>query len=132
MPVVSRPLRVALLGANRSIHTARRANGLSERGHDVHLLSLNPPSADISPAVRQYQLPYGAPFGYLLADRRARRLLSRIKPDLLNTHYATGYGLLARRSGIGLVTLSLSTNQGWSCDFMADALWSGRRFRTFA
>ncbi len=22
-------------------------------------------------------------------------------------------------------------NQGWSCDFMADALWSGRRFRTF-
>ena len=22
-------------------------------------------------------------------------------------------------------------NQGWGCDFMADALWSGRRFRTF-
>ena len=22
-------------------------------------------------------------------------------------------------------------NQGWSCDFMADALWSGRRLRTF-
>ena len=22
-------------------------------------------------------------------------------------------------------------NQGWSCDFMADALWSGRKFRTF-
>lgn len=22
-------------------------------------------------------------------------------------------------------------NQGWSCDFMADALWSGRRFRIF-
>jgi len=22
-------------------------------------------------------------------------------------------------------------NQGWSCDFMADALWSGRQFRTF-
>jgi len=21
-------------------------------------------------------------------------------------------------------------NQSWSCDFMADALWSGRRFRT--
>lgn len=24
-----------------------------------------------------------------------------------------------------------SPNQSWSCDFMADALWSGRRFRTF-
>lgn len=22
-------------------------------------------------------------------------------------------------------------NKGWSCDFMSDALWSGRRFRTF-
>lgn len=22
-------------------------------------------------------------------------------------------------------------NQGWSCDFMSDALWSGRKFRTF-
>ena len=22
-------------------------------------------------------------------------------------------------------------NPGWCCDFMADALWSGRRFRTF-
>ncbi|MBT0571612.1 hypothetical protein KIK84_14895 [Curvibacter sp. CHRR-16] len=22
-------------------------------------------------------------------------------------------------------------NQGWSCDFMSDVLWSGRRFRTF-
>ena len=22
-------------------------------------------------------------------------------------------------------------NHGWSCDFMSDALWSGRRFRTF-
>ena len=22
-------------------------------------------------------------------------------------------------------------NQGWNCNFMSDALWSGRRFRTF-
>ena len=93
------PLKVALLGASQSIHTVRWANGLSERGHDVHLLSLDAPSADIAPTVRQYKLPYGAPFGYLLAGRHVRQLLSRIQPDLLNTHYATGYGLLARRSG---------------------------------
>lgn len=94
----SSPLKVALLGASQSIHTVRWANGLSARGHDVHLLSLDAPSADIAPTVRQYRLPYGAPFGYVLAARHVRRLLSRIQPDLLNTHYATGYGLLARRS----------------------------------
>ncbi len=118
------PLKVALLGASQSIHTVRWANGLSERGHDVHLLSLDPPSADISPTVRQYQLPYGAPFGYLLADRRARRLLSRIKPDLLNTHYATGYGLLARRSGFAPNLLS-----AWGSDiydFPEKSCWHHR------
>ncbi|WP_287756410.1 glycosyltransferase [Achromobacter sp.] len=92
-------LRVALLGATQSIHTVRWANGLSERGHDVHLLSLDDPSSDIAPAVHQYKLPYGYPLGYFLAARKLRRLLARIQPDLLNTHYATGYGLLARRSG---------------------------------
>nr|WP_277403156.1 glycosyltransferase family 4 protein [Achromobacter insuavis] len=88
-----------MLGAARSIHTVRWANGLSERGYDVHLLSLDEPSSDIAPAVHQYKLPYGSPWGYLLAYRKLRRLLSRIKPDLLNTHYATGYGMLARLSG---------------------------------
>lgn len=92
-------MRVALLGATRSIHTVRWANGLSERGYDVHLLSLDDPSGDIAPAVHQYKLPYGSPWGYLFAFRKLRRLLSRIKPDLLNTHYATGYGTLARLSG---------------------------------
>lgn len=77
----------------------RWANGLSERGHDVHLLSLDDPSPDILPAVHQYKLPYGSPFGYFLAARKLRWLLERIKPDLLNTHYATGYGVLGRRSG---------------------------------
>jgi len=93
------PFRVALLGATCSIHTVRWANGLSERGHDVHLLSLDDPSPDILPAVHQYKLPYGSPFGYFLAARKLRWLLERIKPDLLNTHYATGYGVLGRRSG---------------------------------
>ncbi|MFP3500026.1 glycosyltransferase, partial [Pseudomonas sp. SIMBA_059] len=49
-------LRVALLGATRSIHTVRWANGLSERGYDVHLLSLDDPSSDIAAAVHQYKL----------------------------------------------------------------------------
>ncbi|MFY2060519.1 glycosyltransferase family 4 protein [Achromobacter xylosoxidans] len=92
-------LRVALLGATRSIHTVRWANGLSERGYDVHLLSLDDPSSDIAAAVHQYKLPCGSPWGYFLAVFKLRQLLSRIKPDLLNTHYATGYGLLARLSG---------------------------------
>ncbi|WP_244957858.1 glycosyltransferase [Achromobacter pulmonis] len=91
-------MNVALLGSARSIHTVRWANGLSERGHTVHLLSLDDPSSDIVPAVHQYKLPYGAPLGYFLAAGRLRQLLTRIKPDLLNTHYASGYGVLARRS----------------------------------
>lgn len=65
----------------------------------MHLLSLDDPSSDIAAAVHQYKLPCGSPWGYFLAVFKLRQLLSRIKPDLLNTHYATGYGLLARLSG---------------------------------
>lgn len=93
------PLRIALLGAACSIHTVRWANGLHQRGHDVHLLSLDDPSSDVTPGVHQYKLPYGSPTGYFLAAPRLCKLLALIKPNLLNTHYATGYGLLARLSG---------------------------------
>jgi putative transposase len=45
-----------------------------------------------------------------LPRRSKKRLPARIKRPLDRSH---------------------EPNQHWSCDFMADALWSGRRFRTF-
>ena len=45
-----------------------------------------------------------------LPRRRKKRLPARIMQPLLAASHP---------------------NQGWNCDFISDALWSGRRFRTF-
>ncbi|WP_209019120.1 glycosyltransferase family 4 protein [Bordetella pertussis] len=101
------PARVALLGPARSIHTIRWANGLALRGLQVHLLSLETPDLSLyDERIVQYRLPWRAPLGYFLAAPRLRALLKRIDPDLLNVHYATGYGLLARRARFSPVLLS--------------------------
>ncbi|WP_050460966.1 glycosyltransferase [Bordetella bronchiseptica] len=110
----SSSLRIALLSANNSIHTVRWANGLAQRGVDIHLISFNAQSQDIDPRVTQHRLPWGAPHGYWLAAQALKRLLNQIAPDLLNAHYATGYGLLARLSGFGPTLLS-----AWGSDIYA-------------
>lgn len=104
--IARHPRRVALLGAGNSIHTIRWANGLAERGIEVHVLTLHAPGSELSAQVRVHRLRGRAPFGYALAAGRVRRLLAQIRPDLLNAHYASGYGLLARLAGFRPTLLS--------------------------
>lgn len=101
------PTCIALLAAANSIHTVKWANGLADRGICVHLWSLHPPDPGISNQVHFHALPWGSPFGYVAAARRLRRELDEVKPQLLNTHYATGYGLLARLAGYSPSLLSV-------------------------
>ena len=46
-----------------------------------------------------YRLPWQPPLGYFANAIRLRQLLSDLDPDVLHTHYASGYGLLGRLSG---------------------------------
>ncbi|HLE10842.1 MAG: hypothetical protein A2504_11855 [Bdellovibrionales bacterium RIFOXYD12_FULL_39_22] len=92
-------MKVALLANAQSIHTCRWANGLAANGIDVHVISCHPPP----PLPNQYDakvqihiLPFYAPFGYFSSAISLRSLLKMLRPDILNAHYATGYGLLAR------------------------------------
>jgi L-malate glycosyltransferase len=91
-------MRLALLAPAGSIHTVRWANDLAERGIDVNLVSLHLASRQLSPDVRVHQLPFAPPHGYYLGALTLRRLLQRLKPDLLHVHYASGYGTLGRLS----------------------------------
>lgn len=88
--------RIALLGPAGSVHLARWANGLLSRGLEVHVLTVHPPSEDIDPRVHLHRLPGRAPIAYFTAARALKRCLREIQPDLVNVHYATGYGMLAR------------------------------------
>jgi L-malate glycosyltransferase len=89
-------MKIAFLAQRHSIHTVRWVNALAERGHDVHLISSTNYGNPLHPKVTFHSLPIAPPLGYFLNIFALKKLLKRLQPDLLNAHFASGYGTLAR------------------------------------
>lgn len=91
---------VVLLAAANVVHTVRWANALAARGHRIHLATAHPPADGIDSRVIVHRLPHAALFGYVTNRGALRRLVSEIRPDLVHTFFATGYGTLARLAAV--------------------------------
>ena len=104
-------MKIALLANGENIHTVRWANGLVERGCEIHVLSAHAFSPYLFPEVRAHSLRLPPPWSYLFSARQVRRQLAQIKPDILHVHYASGYGTLGRLSGFHPYLLSV-----WGAD----------------
>jgi L-malate glycosyltransferase len=89
-------MRLLMLAAAGSVHVVRWANGFVEKGLEVHLASQHPADPALSPKVQLHSLPHHHGLGYLLNGSKVQRLLAHIRPDVVNAHYASGYGSLAR------------------------------------
>jgi len=89
-------VKIVLLAAASSIHAIRWANGLSAMGHKVHLVSQHRLTDELSERVVVHSLPFKGMSGYYLNALIVRKIVNRIKPDILNVHYASGYGTTAR------------------------------------
>jgi glycosyltransferase involved in cell wall biosynthesis len=95
-----KPLRLAFLSIGRHIHTERWLGWFARRGHDVHLLTIQPGPIDgvevhdIKPRVRQPK-----PLRYALGLIKVKAILRRLNPNLLHTHFLTGYGYWGVFSG---------------------------------
>lgn len=89
-------MRILLLSAASSVHTMRWANAYAGRGHEVHLVSQHEAVRGYIDGVQIHLLPHLSGAGYLLNGGRLRRSVRMIRPDVVNAHYATGYGTLAR------------------------------------
>ena len=107
-------MKIALLAGISSIHTTRWANALADRGHDIHLITQHRVGDVVSAKVKVYHLPFHGNKGYFLNMPFARKLLRKIKPDLLHAHYASGYGTLGRFCGFHPYVLSV-----WGSDVYA-------------
>jgi glycosyltransferase involved in cell wall biosynthesis len=92
-------MKIAFLAGHSSIHTVKWVNEMSLRGHEVHLITMHPGTEELHQNIQVYKLPFAPPHGYYLNAWHLKRLLQQINPDILNTHYASGYGTLARLSG---------------------------------
>lgn len=90
-------MKIAFLAAASSIHTVRWVNAMSERGHEVHLITMHESELDkINENIVIHKLNIKPPLGYYLNCLKLKKILREIKPDILNTHYASGYGTLSR------------------------------------
>ena len=94
--MVASPVKLLLLSAGSSVHTARWANGLSHAGVKVHLATQHPMRHTVAAEVDVIQFPYLGNPGYVLMSLKLRRLARAIQPDILNAHFASGYGTTGR------------------------------------
>ena len=92
-------MRLAFLSIGRHIHTERWIRWFAERGHECHLLTVQPGDVE-GVAVHDIRAGFGPkPLRYAASLAVVRRRLARIRPDLLNTHFLTGYGYWGHFSG---------------------------------
>lgn len=108
-------MRIVYLARASSIHTVRWVNQLTQRGHDIYILSISEadPLQWIDPGVKVIKLPFPRPHGYYLNVFKTKKILRELKPDLLHAHYASGYGTLARQVKFHPLLLSV-----WGCDVL--------------
>jgi glycosyltransferase involved in cell wall biosynthesis len=89
---MSSALRILLLADSRSFHTARYVHELNRVGCEVLLASLEDGPIEHHSLRRKGPLKF---LHYPLAAAEVSRLVRVFKPDIINPHFASGYGFLA-------------------------------------
>lgn len=103
-------LKIAILSAANSIHTVRIVNALSTLGHEVRLYSLASHEAKANEILSDIKIEYlvvPSGIGYFTGGKLLCNYLREFQPDILNAHYASGYGTLAVQSEFHPLVLSV-------------------------
>ncbi len=103
-------MKIMFIAPANSIHTVRWVNALAERGNEVHLVSLPNHQQEQDKIVSNvfvHYLSMGGTKGYYLDALEIRKLAKKMQPDVINAHYASGYGTLVRIARLPKVILSV-------------------------
>lgn len=103
-------MKIMMIAAADSIHAVRWANAFAERGYEVFFVTLpdhRERGDSISKKVAIYYLPFGGKKGYFLNVIKLVSVYKSITPDVVNVHYASGYGLLMRLARLKHTVLSV-------------------------
>lgn len=86
--------KICFVGGAKSIHIQRWTKWFAERGHEVHLIS--PSYAEIEGVeIHKIREREGSIINFIRKMFQVRKLVRKIKPDILHAHYIFGYGTFA-------------------------------------
>lgn len=101
-------VKIVILGSISSIHIQRWVEGLSARGHSITIVSQHRnPDWTCPTNVDLRYLPHSGNLGYFLNAIALRRILRDVQCDIMNVHYASGYGTTAGILGFTPTLLSV-------------------------
>lgn len=92
-------MKIAYLSIGGHIHTTRWINYFVSKGHKAWLLTVQP---ETIPGVEVIDIRTGwgpKPLRYAVSLAKVKRILKQIEPDILHTHFLTGYGYWGAFSG---------------------------------
>lgn len=93
-------MKILLISAANNIHTIRWANALNRYGYNIEIISLknhyNNTNNLIDKGIQVTYLPITGKKGYYLNAFYLNKLIEKKSPDIINVHYASGYGTLGR------------------------------------
>jgi len=92
-------MRLAYLSIGRHVHTERWIRWFARRGHECHLLTVQPGPVEGVTVHDITTRGLNKPLRYLRSLGTVREILARVRPDLLHTHFLTGYGYWGDFSG---------------------------------
>lgn len=121
-------MKISYIADPESIHTQRWLDYFVKAGHEVSLLNIRGMSKAKIPGVKEYSLKPICEdlttklhwrFFQFRRERKLKKIINRIKPDILHAHYASTNGRWAARSGFHPLVLTL-----WGSDIYKDAFYS--------
>lgn len=114
-------MKICCLADAIDIHTRKWVNFFARKGHEVHLISPSPGEGYVD-SIQFYQLDVPLPqkfwtplraINVLTRIMKVRRLVRKIKPDIVSAHYITTNGVLGAASGFHPLVLT-----AWGSDII--------------
>lgn len=102
-------MRIMIIGPELSTHPKRWAIAMASRGHEVLLVSREDQKdqkRELPDNIKVIYLSHGGRLGYYLNVPEVKKICREYKPDIVNAHYASGNGTLARLSGVRPLVIS--------------------------
>ncbi|MEZ5358023.1 MAG: glycosyltransferase [Candidatus Zixiibacteriota bacterium] len=105
-------MKIVMLAQIGSVHTARWCAALLRHKHDITVISNSWKQQDI-PGVRNIYLSGFSTRAYFSNIPRVKKLIKEIGPDIVHSHYATGFGLWGSMQSIAPLVVSV-----WGTDIV--------------